>query len=502
MRSTSSSALALVPVSPVLDAAQVVGEAVSALAGVVEGDSLVALSSVDLLELTAVLHRVTDRVTALAVEATGHLHGRDAARVEGFTSTSRWLEVRAGLAPGAATATVARGEALHRDFAATRGAWLAGAISEGAVREITTAIPRRLRGVPADLLDAERARIETVALTVAATRSVREVRHAITRVAILTDPDGADAAVLAAHEAQFLRFTPAPHGMDVRGFLSTESAAAVLTVFDQHVDSLHRTGTLTREDRDGLDAPTPGLRAWRREHLNARALTGLATRLLDTGDLGRRHDQRPHVTVTVHADDHHDGLGAIVRLHGFGPVPVPTTSTDRILCDAEIHPVLTTTQSPPPRAGREGHEHTPAPVGTITNSDFDVDTILDTDDNESWVRRLLGQHGRHVLDVGRSFRTAPPKIRRALEIRDQHCTFPDCRIDPSRCEAHHVQHWQHGGATSLANMTLLCPGHHHLVHEGRWSITARDGHDPGHPDYWAIAPLPPREPDRCPCLDM
>jgi len=270
----------------------------------------------------------------------------------------------------------------------------------------------------------------------------------------------------------------------------------VLAAFDQHVDSLHRSGELARADADGLDAPTPGLRAWRREHLNARAFTDLATRLLDGGDLGARHAQRPHVTVTVHADDHTAGLGAVVRVNGFGPVPVPTASSERILCDAEIHPVLTT-----PATG-EGRGYVPAAVGTIANSDFDVESILDSDDPESWIHRLLGHHGRHVLDVGRSFRTAPPKIRRALEIRDQHCAFPDCHVDPSRCEAHHVQHWQHGGDTSLANMTLLCSKHHHLVHEGRWQITTRDGHDPGHPDHWQFDPPPPREPDRCPCLDM
>jgi hypothetical protein len=29
-----------------------------------------------------------------------------------------------------------------------------------------------------------------------------------------------------------------------------------------------------------------------------------------------------------------------------------------------------------------------------------------------------------------------------------------------------------GGRTDLSNLVLLCAAHHHLVHEGRWTITA------------------------------
>jgi hypothetical protein len=35
-----------------------------------------------------------------------------------------------------------------------------------------------------------------------------------------------------------------------------------------------------------------------------------------------------------------------------------------------------------------------------------------------------------------------------------------------RCDAHHLEHWLDGGATSLDNLTLLCRRHHRLVHEG------------------------------------
>ncbi|HEY5624081.1 MAG TPA: HNH endonuclease signature motif containing protein [Gammaproteobacteria bacterium] len=35
---------------------------------------------------------------------------------------------------------------------------------------------------------------------------------------------------------------------------------------------------------------------------------------------------------------------------------------------------------------------------------------------------------------------------------------------------HHVEHWSHGGETSLDNLMLLCTKHHTLVHEGGFRI--------------------------------
>jgi hypothetical protein len=108
----------------------------------------------------------------------------------------------------------------------------------------------------------------------------------------------------------------------------------------------------------------------------------------------------------------------------------------------------------------------------------------------SWWNRFLGEPARHVLDVGRSYRTAPPKLRRALTVRDGGCAVPGCDADPSRCEAHHITYWEHGGVTSISNMVLLCSRHHHLVHEGHWRITRNDQLDPGDPDFISLSPQP------------
>jgi hypothetical protein len=104
------------------------------------------------------------------------------------------------------------------------------------------------------------------------------------------------------------------------------------------------------------------------------------------------------------------------------------------------------------------------------------------------------RHDGEELNIGRRARSVPPAIRRALMLRDHGCAFPGC-THTRFLHAHHIEHWLHGGSTSLENLVMLCTFHHHLVHEGGWTITAEaDGvlafHSPvGKP----LAQEPPRE---------
>ncbi len=74
--------------------------------------------------------------------------------------------------------------------------------------------------------------------------------------------------------------------------------------------------------------------------------------------------------------------------------------------------------------------------------------------------------GSGVLDVGRTTRSIPPAIRKALIVRDQGCTHPGCGRPHRWCDAHHIIHWVDGGRTKLDNLVLLCRRHHRLRHEG------------------------------------
>ena len=67
--------------------------------------------------------------------------------------------------------------------------------------------------------------------------------------------------------------------------------------------------------------------------------------------------------------------------------------------------------------------------------------------------------------MGRRTAVVSPVTRRALVVRDKHCTFPGCERPSEWCDAHHVRHWADGGPTALSNLILLCRPHHRVLHQ-------------------------------------
>ncbi len=96
------------------------------------------------------------------------------------------------------------------------------------------------------------------------------------------------------------------------------------------------------------------------------------------------------------------------------------------------------------------------------------------------------------LDVGRIARTVPDGLRRAVAIRDRGCAFPGCDRPPSWCEVHHVEEWQHGGATALGNLVMLCKVHHRLIHCSGWEVRLAGGLPEFVPPYWLDPSRSPR----------
>jgi len=81
---------------------------------------------------------------------------------------------------------------------------------------------------------------------------------------------------------------------------------------------------------------------------------------------------------------------------------------------------------------------------------------------------VLGGTGE-ILDLGRTRRLFSPAQRKAMELRDRHCTADGCDVPAAWCEAHHhKQPWSKGGKTDLADGKLLCPFHHHRAHHPGW----------------------------------
>ena len=157
----------------------------------------------------------------------------------------------------------------------------------------------------------------------------------------------------------------------------------------------------------------------------------------------------------------------------------PDTNWDHLTADAVVN-LLTGAQSLDPRVpevsvlidlatlrdGLRDHsvcetaDGTPLPPDIIRRLGCDADIIP----------VVLGGHGE-ALDVGRQQRLANRQQRRALRAMYRTCAHPDCHVAFEQCRIHHVAWWDRRGPTDLANLLPLCSLHHHLVHEGGWTLT-------------------------------
>ncbi|HKT58066.1 MAG TPA: DUF222 domain-containing protein [Microbacterium sp.] len=123
------------------------------------------------------------------------------------------------------------------------------------------------------------------------------------------------------------------------------------------------------------------------------------------------------------------------------------------------------------RAGRPGtavieDTHAPVPAAFAAQRACDTGTLTCTTDSDG-----------NPLDLGREARLFTPKQRLVLAVRDGGCVWPGCDRSASYCEAHHIDHYAHGGRTDVRRGILLCAFHHRNLHHHGWSIT-RDGTGP------------------------
>jgi hypothetical protein len=101
------------------------------------------------------------------------------------------------------------------------------------------------------------------------------------------------------------------------------------------------------------------------------------------------------------------------------------------------------------------------------------------------LRRLLDCDGRIrpvfevggiAVNLGRSVRIVPDKVRTVVEERDGGCRGPGCSND-KWLQIHHIKHWEDGGPTDTPNLVALCSVCHRRHHLGLLRISG-DADDP------------------------
>jgi hypothetical protein len=87
----------------------------------------------------------------------------------------------------------------------------------------------------------------------------------------------------------------------------------------------------------------------------------------------------------------------------------------------------------------------------------------------SW--QLVFTHGCEILGVSAKPPKVSARLRAAVIARDGACRFPSCREPAQLCDIHHVISVVDDGPTVLENLALICPQHHHAIHDGEWAGT-------------------------------
>ncbi|MDQ0870837.1 hypothetical protein QFZ70_003310 [Arthrobacter sp. V1I9] len=159
-------------------------------------------------------------------------------------------------------------------------------------------------------------------------------------------------------------------------------------------------------------------------------------------------------------------------------VPVPNTT---VLVTVPVFALLGLTDEP---AVLDGHGPIPASMARK----------LLTDGATSFHRVLVDPRDGAPLEIGRTKYRLTKAMKHALRLRDGKCTFPGCNNRTPDNETDHLQPWQHGGTTGISNLAQLCPKHHRLKHNSRWTPTPAT---PNEPPGWTSPtgrPLPKRTP--------
>ena len=321
----------------------------------------------------------------------------------------------------------------------------------------------------AGLDDAASSAVERAVLSDPRARSVRQVRDATRTAVEKVRPAAADERVRDAHATRTLEFWPHDDGStDLFARLATDAAITVAAALEPLAVRGGPDDERTAEQRraDALVAlalgdmpPARATASGRRPSADAGSRNSAER---DPGDTPRAYPAgspgqiaRPPVNLTLLAHDDpsrplYGGLtGGLLAGGHLGNTPIPPETLRRVTCEATVAvAVVTPDGALGPESGR-----------------------------------------RRFPDAA---------LRRRLEARDQHCSFPGCPVSARRCHAHHIRHWSNGGPTTPENMVLACHRHHNAVHEGGWTLDGtatrlrwRDPHGRVYSAPVAAATVPP-----------
>jgi hypothetical protein len=475
-----------------------VASAVSAmrtlLAGLADA-SLFAMSPAEAAQALTELAALAAMVGELTLRVVAHADVVEVGLDAGATSTATWWAHETGQDRGDAARRLRLAHALGDGRAKVRAAFAAGEISE----EAALIIVRALEALPDDLDPITVRRAEAVMVQHARDLSPRQLRLAGKALLAVVAPEVADAheeRLLDAEERRArerMRFS-----MSDDGHGTTRGTFVLPTLYAMMLRKMlmalaapkhQRAEAAKRRTSDTADSADPG------ESLE----TADSTEILDPAECAE-------------AADAADTADTVETLDVAEPATEPTEATPDVaeteaLADhgtaEEAEEELPPWRQPTPQrmgqalaelierfAGGDLPEAGGMAATIVVTMTLDQlqggpgAAQLDTGDRitAGQARRLACQAGiiplvlggKSVpLDVGRRRRFHDRYQRLVIQRRDQTCTVHGCDVPGWLCHFHHDPPWGQGGGTSVEHGRMLCPRHHHQVHDPSYQTTHR-----------------------------
>ena len=333
---------------------------------------------------------------------------------DGARSSSSWISRRTKSDASSARQDIHIASLLRDDLPAFDRAVTAGEVSWAHVRVVSAFIgskPERREAVAA---------AEDILLALAKRVDPSRMWPALRRIAAAVDRDVNNGECPA--DKRFFALSRTLDGYHLTGWVDLVDGSLLRQTLRAIVDSSHRRGVEgphARPDEGADDEVASDERTNATRTLDA--LMFMAEKYASLGELPSSGGFRPHVAVSIRADEL--GRFADAHLHGTGGrrEPISDRTAERIACDSTVSRVLLNSEDVP-------------------------------------------------VAVGRATRAIVPALRLLLRERDNGCRFADCDAPADWCDGHHIEHWAQHGETSPQNCALFCKHHHRCLHEGGFTV--------------------------------
>ena len=443
-------------------------------------------------EMLARLQRAQSKLTAVNAAVLAAFTAQGGYEPDGHRSARAWLIGKTGISRGAAGGAVGWQKRLgrHERIAA---AMAAGDITESWAREIarwTDKLPADKRDeADAILLDAAASGLALEDLAILA-RKIDE-----TWKAQHPDPDdgNGDDGDEDGFEDRYLRLGTTFGGAGkLTGDLTAACAAALQAIFDSLGKHLGPDDHRSIEQRQH-DALAEALHRLIKADLlpESAGQATMAQVIIPFAELRRTPgaSAMEQEWIAVHAGQPGwlTGIGAGAEACDASIAPVVTGSVDWNVVDAMTNAWIEA-------HGLDGHRQPcgctcggcactrPAPLDPEAKARLRrallalaADAMSGPDGLAAYLRsRRLGvpYAGKSLpLDMGK-VKGIPDHLRRAVILRDRHCSWPGgCDKPPAGCQVHHIVPRALGGSTRLKDLVLLCAYHHQVcIHRLGWTL--------------------------------